>query len=75
MKRAAPAARPETETETQEDAMTRILRNVEAKLLGEDMKATLGDYIRLVQLEKAMAEPKTEIKVTWVEPPEERTGK
>ena len=33
------------------------------------MKATLGDYIRLVQLQKELddEEPK-EIKVTWVEP-------
>ena len=57
--------------------MTKILRNVEEKMSGKDVKATLGDYIRLVQLQKAIAEePKTEIKVTWVEPtPEEPTGK
>lgn len=42
----------------------------------EDLKATLGDYIRLIQLAKEIGEePKSEIKVTWIEepaiPPEE----
>jgi len=40
---------------------------------GEDVKATLGDYIRLVQLQQELEEeePK-DIKVTWVDPkPEE----
>lgn len=41
---------------------------VEKKLSGTEMKATLGDYIRLIQLQKDMDEdePK-EIKVTWIE--------
>ncbi len=78
MKRAAPARRPKTETvlkaETREKAMIEILRNVETKLLGKEVRATLGDYIRLVQLQKAITEPKTEIKVTWVEPPKKSIG-
>lgn len=33
------------------------------------MKASLGDYIRLVQLRKELEEDEVrEIKVTWVEP-------
>jgi hypothetical protein len=37
----------------------------------QNMKATLGDYIRLIQLVKEMGEePKAEIKVTWIEDPE-----
>ena len=45
-----------------------LLKKMEKKLGGEDAKVTLGDYIRLVQLQKELEEeePK-EIKVTWVE--------
>jgi hypothetical protein len=46
-----------------------ILERVEAKLAKDVEKASLGDYIKLVQLEKELEEegPK-EITVTWVEP-------
>ena len=52
--------------------MKKLLKNVEKKLGGEDVKATLGDYIRLVQLQKELEdeEPK-DITVTWVEPKSE----
>ena len=45
---------------------------MEKKLGGKDVKATLGDYIRLVQLQTELEEeePK-DIKVTWVEPKSE----
>lgn len=48
-----------------------VIRNIEKKLEADELKATVGDLIRLVQLEKELAEeqPK-EIKVTWVEPTE-----
>ena len=47
----------------------KVLEKIEGKLGTDDMKATMGDYIRLVQLHKELDEelPK-EIKVTWVEP-------
>jgi hypothetical protein len=47
----------------------KILKRVEQKLSGGDVKPSLGDYIRLVQLHKELDEesPK-EIRVTWVEP-------
>jgi hypothetical protein len=46
-----------------------LLKKVEQKLSEDDVKATLGDYIRLVQLQKELEEDETrEIKVTWVEP-------
>ncbi len=47
--------------------------HVERKLGGKDVKATLGDYIRLVQLQQELEqeEPK-DIKVTWVEPDTEK---
>jgi hypothetical protein len=54
----------------------RLLKNVEKKLSGKEMKATLGDYIKLVQLQKELDEeqqPK-EIKVTWVEAEETKSG-
>jgi hypothetical protein len=45
------------------------VEKVERKLSGEDLKATLGDYIRLVQLQKELEdEDFEEIRVTWVEP-------
>ncbi len=34
----------------------------------EDLKATLGDYIRLIQLSKEITdEPKSDITVMWIE--------
>ena len=51
----------------------RLLRRLEQKLSDEEVKATLGDYIRLVQFERELEEDEPrEIKVTWVEP--EATG-
>lgn len=39
-----------------------------------DAKVTLGDYIRLVQLEKTLEEDEPrEIKVTWVNPEEKNS--
>jgi hypothetical protein len=53
---------------TQAGVIATIRRNVEIKLK-KDAKATLGDYIRLVQLQKDLeAEEVQEIRVTWVEP-------
>jgi hypothetical protein len=56
--------------------LKRLLKNVEKKLSGKEMKATLGDYIKLVQLQKELDEeqqPK-EIRVTWVEAEETKSG-
>lgn len=58
---------------TQAVVVEKLLKNLEKKLGGEDVKATLGDYIKLVQLQAELEdeEPK-DIKVTWVDPkPEE----
>ena len=68
--------REETEREqkkkTQAEVVKKLLESVERKLGGKDVKATLGDYIRLVQLQQELEqeEPK-DIKVTWVEPKSE----
>ncbi len=51
----------------------RIIRQFQARL-GADAKATVADYIRLVQLRRELEEqedtPK-EITVTWVDPPDD----
>jgi hypothetical protein len=50
-------------------AMKAILLAVEKKMKGKELKATLADYIRLIQLQKEMTpEMPSEITVTWVEP-------
>ena len=42
---------------------------METTLTDEDFKASLTDYLKLVQLEKELGdEVPQEIKVTWVEP-------
>jgi hypothetical protein len=44
---------------------------IEDKLKGDDFKPTLGDYLKLMQIEKDLeqdSEEAKEIKVTWVEP-------
>jgi tRNA threonylcarbamoyladenosine modification (KEOPS) complex Pcc1 subunit len=69
--RTAPRQGVTTMKETRAKAIEKILLNVEAKMSDQNMKATLGDYIRLIQLVKEMGEePKAEIKVTWIEDPE-----
>jgi hypothetical protein len=49
--------------------VTLIRQRVEAKLCKGIAKATLADYVRLVQLEKDLDEDEPrEIRVTWVDP-------
>lgn len=67
------AAKPVTPrgTKARAEAVKKILLNVEKKMAGKELKATLGDYIKLIQLQKEMGEePARELKVTWVEPVE-----
>ena len=53
---------------TQAAIVATIRRNVEIKLK-KDAKATLGDYIRLIQLQKDLEDEEIqEIRVTWVDP-------
>ena len=56
--------------------LKRLLKNAEKKLSGKEMKTTLGDYIKLVQLQKELddEEQPKEIKVTWVEAEETKSG-
>ena len=49
--------------------LEKLIVKMEESLNGSDVKASLGDYLKLVQLEKEIGEEAPqEIKVTWVEP-------
>ncbi len=54
------------------DKIQRLLSDLEERLGAEGGKASVADYIRLIQLERELEEDEkpTEIKVTWVEPAE-----
>jgi hypothetical protein len=63
----------EQKKKTQAAGVKKLLKNVEKKLGGEDVKATLGDYIRLVQLQQELEEDEPrDITVSWVEPASEK---
>lgn len=51
------------------DRVQKLLGDIEARLEAETGKASVADYIRLLQLERELEEnePPREIKVTWVE--------
>ncbi len=51
------------------DLLAEAVGAIEAKLKGKELKPTMGDYLKLLQLEQEFekGEPK-EVKVTWVEP-------
>jgi hypothetical protein len=68
-----PEAGAKAPEESRAKVVKALLKKIEARL-GEDVgKATLADYIKLLQLQKELddEEPR-EIHVRWVEPPEER---
>ena len=77
------AVKPKVETVTktagaggQAQAVKNMLTKIETKMKGDRMRATLGDYIRLVQLHKELDdESPKEIRVTWVEPAEKGSAK
>lgn len=70
-KRAARPKTPKPKPTPRAEAVEKILLNVEKKLKAGSLRASLGDYIKLIQLSKEMKdEAKTEIKVTWIEEPE-----
>jgi hypothetical protein len=67
----APAKAPSKTEEGRAAVVKKLLKKLEAQMGGGEMKASLGDYIRLVQLHKELDEESPrEIKVTWVEPAE-----
>lgn len=56
------------------EVVEQLLEKVEQKLGEGEVKATLGDYIRLVQLQKELEDEEPgEITVTWVDPDKTET--
>jgi len=55
--------------------IAKLLRTVETRLDIDNSKVTLGDYIRLMQLERELEEEEQpgEIIVTWKDPAEKRS--
>ncbi len=63
------SAEPRNRSESQ--AVDKAIERFEEKLEKEEVKVSVGDYIRLVQLREEMkAEEPKEVKATWVEPEE-----
>ena len=57
---------------TQAAKVREIREKVEKELVGPNVKASLGDYIRLVQLQQELEEEiPRDIKVTWIDPKKE----
>jgi hypothetical protein len=52
-----------------------LLANMEKKLGSEDIKFTVGDYLRLLQAQQELdRETPRDIEVTWVDSLSEKTG-
>jgi hypothetical protein len=59
-------------TQKKAEVVEQIIEKVEQKLGEGDVKATVGDYIRLVQLQKELEDEEPgEITVKWVDPESE----
>jgi hypothetical protein len=58
------------------DVLKTVIKKMEENLKTADFKASLGDYLKLVQMEKEVGgdDVPKEIKVTWVQPEESNTG-
>jgi hypothetical protein len=67
-----PEAGAKAPEESRAKVVKALLKNIEARL-GEDVgKATLGDYIKLLQLQKDLdLDDPREIRVSWVDRPRE----
>jgi len=60
-------AAPKTEDETAK-TLKELIEGAESGLKDGNVKGTLADYVKLLQLKKDLLERTTEIKVTWVDP-------
>ena len=58
------------------EVLKTVIENMENNLTAKDFKASLGDYLKLVQIEKEVGgdDAPKEIKVTWVQPDAPNTG-
>jgi hypothetical protein len=67
--------RREENTKKKAEVVEQMLERVEQKLGEGEVKATVGDYIRLVQLHKELEEEEPgEITVRWVDPEQIETS-
>jgi len=52
---------------SREEAVRRILDKLEKQLIGGELKGTIGDYLKLLQIAKEMSDVRPrEIEITWV---------
>jgi hypothetical protein len=52
---------------SREEAMDRMLDRMEKQLVDGEIKATVADYLRLIQVRREVAESRPrEIEITWV---------
>lgn len=70
--RAAGAGAARGRRNAQARLVNKLLTSFEERLARNELKATLGDFIRLLQLQKELQEEQPrEVKVQWVEPSKE----
>jgi hypothetical protein len=70
-----PAEKDEREPQGSKRAnlVAKAIESMEHKLAASDVKATFGDFIRLLQLQKELQiEQPREIKITWIDPTEKK---
>jgi hypothetical protein len=70
-----PAVKDEREQQGSKRAnlVAKAIESMEHKLAASDVKATFGDFIRLLQLQKELQiEQPREIKITWIDPTEKK---
>jgi len=52
------------------DLLDKAIAGIEDRFKSKDFKPTMGDYLKLLQMEIELEQEEVrEIKVTWVEPP------
>jgi CYTH domain-containing protein len=52
------------------DLLDKAIAGIEERFAAKDFKPTMGDYLKLLQMEIELEQEEIkEIKVTWVEPP------
>ena len=57
------------------ELLAKAMRTLESKIKEKELKPTVGDYLKLLQMEQEFEqETPKEIKVTWVEPGQASDG-
>jgi hypothetical protein len=58
------------------DLLDKAIVGIEERITAKDFKPTMGDYLKLLQMEIELEQEEIrEIKVTWVEPTTSDSGK